>query len=188
MLPNRQSDELRERLADFLSARSVIVGLGNIARGDDGFGPAVARALHGRVAIPLIDAGPAPENFTGRIADYAPDTVLFMDAADLGQPAGRLVLADATELNDIAANTHVGNLSLLAGYLQSAIAAHVLFLLAQPMRVDRLPPDEPFLPGDFDHEEAEPGIMNLSMPMRQAVEQAAALICNVLNGRSACRV
>ena len=188
MVPDGPTDEIRERLKNFLSARSVIVGLGNIDRGDDGFGSAVVRTLRDRVTVPLIDAGPAPENFTGRIADYAPDTVLFIDAADLGQPAGRLVLADTTDLNDIAASTHVGNLNLLAGYLQATGAARCLFLLAQPMQISSPPADEPGRSGEFDHEATGASIIHLSIPLRRAVEQAAALICHVLSGRIACRI
>ena len=52
--------------------RVAVMGIGNPDRGDDGAGLACVRALR-KLRLPasrsvrLIEAGPVPENFTGRI-------------------------------------------------------------------------------------------------------------------------
>ena len=71
-----------------LRGKTVIVGIGNSLRGDDGFGPALVQRLQGRVRPVCIDAGVAPENYLGRIVKEQPDTVLLVDAAHLGLEPG----------------------------------------------------------------------------------------------------
>ena len=69
--------------SDKRTAKIVLVGIGNPLRGDDGFGPALIAALDGQVRAVCIDAGTAPESYAGKIIKENPDTVVFVDAADL---------------------------------------------------------------------------------------------------------
>lgn len=112
--------DLAAALAGFLAARSVIVGIGNSYRSDDGFGPAVISALRGRIDAPLFDAGTAPENHAQRIADLAPRCVLLLDAADMGAPAGTLHLTRPSGGPTLSLSTHTGGLDLLAHYWHGA--------------------------------------------------------------------
>ena len=64
-----------------LRGKTVIVGMGNPLRGDDGFGPALIERLRGKVSATCIDAGIAPENYVGRIVKETPDTILLVDVA-----------------------------------------------------------------------------------------------------------
>ena len=169
-----EAEQLRERLAEFISARSVIVGIGNRQKGDDGFGPAVVDALEGKVAVPIIDAGMSPENFTQRVAAYEPDTVLFVDAAELGRKPGRLGLYSADDLVNSGLSTHAGNVSLIAQYIRSMTGAKCLFLLVQPADVKELS-------NRSAEVLAEPGTINLSSPVQKAVEQVCRMILFVLN-------
>jgi hydrogenase 3 maturation protease len=124
--------DLLTALAGVLTARSVIVGIGNPYRGDDGFGPAVIAALRGRIDAPLFDAGFAPENYAQRIAELAPDRILLLDAADLGVPAGTLRLTRPVSGPTLSLSTHTGGLELLATYWEGACRADCALLLAQP--------------------------------------------------------
>lgn len=153
---------LRAALAAVLAPPAVILGVGNRARGDDGFGPAVLAALRGRVAVPLVDGGPAPENHLQRIAALRPARVLIVDAAELGAAPGALHYCLPDALDDAGASTHAGSLALLARYLDGACGARCGLLLAQ---VQRRP--------------AGPGA-GLSPAGRAAVQRAVRLI------RSAC--
>ena len=54
-------------LSDIKKKKVVLLGIGNILKGDDGFGPALVHELEGKVPITCIDAGPAPENYAGKI-------------------------------------------------------------------------------------------------------------------------
>jgi hydrogenase maturation protease len=121
-------------LAGLLSPRAVIVGVGNCDRGDDGFGPAVANALHNRVRIPVFDVGSTPENFLQPIVACGPTAVLFVDAAELGSAPGTLVLWIPEQLAAGGVSTHATGLPALAEYLKLTAGARSWALLAQPAR------------------------------------------------------
>ena len=148
--------DLAAALAGFLTARSVIVGIGSPYRGDDGFGPAVISALRGRIDVPLFDAGSAPENYAQRIVDLAPHHILLVDAADLGAAAGTLRLMRPVAGPTFSLSTHTGGLDLLARYWDSACGADCALLLAQPQSLAPTP--------------------HLSAPLRQAVRRVRRII------------
>ena len=54
-------------LARILKGKVVIVGVGNVLRGDDGLGPLFVEGLKSKVAAPCINAGNAFENYLGVI-------------------------------------------------------------------------------------------------------------------------
>ncbi|MFI5371894.1 MAG: hydrogenase maturation protease [Candidatus Eisenbacteria bacterium] len=111
---------LTERIQDQLHGRSVVVvGVGNRLRGDDGAGPAVVERLAGAGRDRVIDAGTTPENFLGPLLERAPGVVLFVDAADLGEPPGATVLAPVAELAGRIDSTHAPSLRLVADILAS---------------------------------------------------------------------
>ena len=57
-------------------ARVAILGVGNEMKGDDGAGVRVVRELSQRMpatpGVLLVDAGQAPENFTGPLRRFRP--------------------------------------------------------------------------------------------------------------------
>ena len=69
-----------------------MVGVGHDLWGDDGVGPAVVHSLQeslpGYDQLLLVDAGPAPENFTGKLRGFNPDIILLVDAAELDMLPG----------------------------------------------------------------------------------------------------
>ncbi|MBN1490614.1 MAG: hydrogenase maturation protease [Phycisphaerae bacterium] len=165
-----EEEALRAALAGRLSPSSVIVGIGNRDRGDDAFGPALIDALRGRTTAALADAGTVPENFAQQIAAGRPDTVLFADAAELGEAPGRLVVRSAEALADCGISTHAGNVSLIAEYVTAISGACCLFLLAQPAWTNR-----PTMAG--------PSVQDgLSPPLRDAVSRACRAILGALGG------
>jgi len=121
----------------------VVVGIGHDLRGDDAAGVLAARRLQGYTIgadvgathmLPLlaIDAGPAPENVTGAVRRFAPDLVLLVDAADLGEPPGTVRWLDWRETSGLSASTHALPLYVLAGYLVSELGCAVALLGIQP--------------------------------------------------------
>ena len=133
--PAPEAEQICEKLAEFISMRTVIVGIGNRQKGDDGLAPAVIDNLRGKIPVPLIDAGMSPENFTQSIAAHKPDNVLFIDAADIGRNPGEMALYCADELVGVGVSTHTGNVFLLEKYIYSMTGAGCLFLLVQPADV-----------------------------------------------------
>lgn len=74
------------------SARVAVPGIGNHLFGDDGVGVLMARELTARAGRQadclVLDAGTAPENFTGPLRRFRPDFVLLVDAAQLSAEPG----------------------------------------------------------------------------------------------------
>ena len=151
---------LREALLGVRAERAVVLCIGNPARADDGYGPAVAEALEGRLAAPVFDGGMVPENDLPRIAELQPDVVIFVDAVHFGGEPGELRLLRTDELRSGAISTHSGSLSVLEEFLGHACGCEVLVLAAQPKRT---------ILGEEPSEE-----------MKGAVQRSAALLRNLL--------
>ena len=130
--------------------------MGNPARGDDGFGPALIAALPALPGVVAFDAGMAPENWLGPIARAEPRTVLFVDAADIGEAPGTLRLLRAEELGGCGLSTHALPLGLLLPIAEERCGAPCLLLAVQPL--------------SLAHGE------RLSMPVQAALQAAAKAI------------
>ena len=53
-------DSLQAEITECISGKTLLVGIGNNLRGDDGAGPALIEAIAGRVSAECINAGSAP--------------------------------------------------------------------------------------------------------------------------------
>jgi len=116
-----------------IKGRTLIMGVGNELRGDDGVGPFVARALVGKVALPVIEAGEVPENYGDRIRAARPDTVLVIDAVDFGGQPGEVALFTVEEIAErVNISTHGPSLRILATYVRETVGAEVVLLGIQP--------------------------------------------------------
>ena len=120
------------------SLRVAIVGIGQELRGDDAAGVSVARALQSTVGaiheLPLlvIDAGAAPENFTGQLRRFDPDLVLLIDAAQLNEAPGTIRWLDWQETSGLSASTHTLPPHVLAEYLVNELNCEVALIGIQP--------------------------------------------------------
>jgi hydrogenase 3 maturation protease len=116
--------------------RVAIVGLGHELRGDDGAGIALARALQSVLPdeerLLVIDAGPAPENYTGPLRRFAPQLVLLVDAADMDRPPGTIGWASWQNLEGLGAFTHSLSPRVLASYLIAELGCEVRVVGIQP--------------------------------------------------------
>jgi len=93
-----------EMLPAYCQARVVILGVGNILFGDDGFGPEVINYLTNHYAIPedtyVMDVGTGVRKllFTITLSDSKPEEIVVVDAVDWGQDIGSLSLMSAGDL------------------------------------------------------------------------------------------
>ena len=126
---------LARELADRLNGSVVVVGIGNPLRGDDAAGCELARRLRGRSGALVIDAEEIPESYLFRIAKAHPDTVLLVDAVDIGAAPGSLALVEAEQLAGYCPSTHRLPLGLLMGCLRRVSAADVFLVAVQPARI-----------------------------------------------------
>ena len=158
-----------------------MVGIGNEFYGDDAAGIRVARSLErkqraGRshaprpipVSLQVIDAGLAPENVTGAVRRFAPDLVILVDAALMGEPAGAVRWLDWQETTGLSAATHALPPYMVARYLASELSCEVALIGIQPHASDFGSP--------------------LSLPVRRAVRRVCeGLIALLLSGESSPR-
>jgi hydrogenase 3 maturation protease len=144
----------------------AVVGVGHEFRGDDFAGSAAARALQERVApghaLLVLDAGAAPESFTGPLRRFAPDLILILDAAEMGEAPGAIGWIDPDEVTDVGGPTHALPLPLFAGFLGTSLGCPVRILGIQPAA------------DDFD--------TPLSGVVEAAVEILAAGLAEILGG------
>lgn len=137
------SQLLSQRIAEAGSLpRIAILGVGNLFRCDDAAGILAARELKSKAfaadsdRLLICEAGSAPENWTGKLREFAPDIVLFIDAADVGAEAGTVQWIPTESIDGMSASTHSLPLSILAHYLSLELDCRVLFLGIQPASVD----------------------------------------------------
>jgi hydrogenase 3 maturation protease len=110
----------------------VIVGIGNIMRGDDGFGPALIENIKGKTKALCIDGSSAPENYLGRIVKEAPDNILLVDVAHLGLEAGVYTVIDKSKIVECGFTTHDISPKLFIEYLEKNTKADIFMLGVQP--------------------------------------------------------
>ncbi|HSM57923.1 MAG TPA: hydrogenase maturation peptidase HycI [Candidatus Sulfomarinibacteraceae bacterium] len=118
------------------AARLAVIGVGHELRGDDAAGAQVARRLapYAWERLLVIDAGSAPENFSGVVRRFSPTGVLFVDVAQMDEPPGTVRWLTEDEIAGLSASTHTLPLRLLARYLQEHVNCQVYLIGIQPAR------------------------------------------------------
>jgi len=115
-----------------LKERVVVIGIGNILRGDDSFGPKVIEAISGKVDAVCIDVGSAPENYIGKIAKERPNTILMIDAIDLGKKPGEYELLAKDDIIHSGFSTHDLSPRMFIEFLEKETNADIYLLGVQP--------------------------------------------------------
>jgi hydrogenase 3 maturation protease len=112
--------------------RIAIVGIGHELRGDDAAGVFVARALQSllseREGFLIVDAGPAPENFTSQLRRFKPNLILLVDAAQMQETPGSIRLLDWRDTSGLSASTHTLPPYVLSEYLTGELGCQVILL------------------------------------------------------------
>ena len=151
---------LEDLLAGVPCEKVVILCIGNVMRGDDGFGPAVYERLQGRLACSVVNGDVTPENDLPRIASLSPSVVVFVDAVRSGARPGALSVFEPDNLALRGFDTHTGSMTAVAAYLGQACGAKSVVLAAEPRSTEL---------GE-----------GLSQPVSNAVEEVVALLVRLL--------
>jgi len=126
-----------ERLQKLRGTRTVIVGIGNILKGDDAAGPLICqRVKEARICAEVIDVGTVPENYIQVIVNKAPENLLLIDALDFQAEPGTIELFDPACLSSFAFSTHTLSPTLFLELISKQINVEILFLGIQPGRTD----------------------------------------------------
>lgn len=99
--------QLFEQLSKFRGSKTLIIGVGNTLKADDGAGPIVCEQLKdAKISADLINAGTVPENYIQPIIKKAPQNLLVIDAIDFKAPPGTIRIFKPEQLNSHAISTH----------------------------------------------------------------------------------
>ena len=93
-------------------------------------------ALTGQPHLLILEAGLAPENFTGPLRRFGPDYVLLVDAAEMGDAPGTIRVLDWRDSTGFGPSTHLQPPSTFAEYLIVETGCEVVLLGIQPARLD----------------------------------------------------
>jgi hydrogenase 3 maturation protease len=126
------SRTLLDTLNGLRGSRTVVLGVGNVLKGDDAAGPLVCESLQGRVSAKVIDAGTVPENFIRPVIRARPEHLLIVDAVDSGDVPGTVRVFTSDEVGAFAFSTHALSFHLFAGIIQQEASLDVHVLGIQP--------------------------------------------------------
>jgi hydrogenase 3 maturation protease len=121
-----------ESLFRKIGPKFVLLGVGNPLRADDGAGPELLRRLRNKTSAILLDCEEVPENYLGEIAAIQPETIVVIDAVNLGAGAGAVALLEEDNFQSIGWSTHHGSLRPMIKYIKANTKADVFVLGIQP--------------------------------------------------------
>jgi hydrogenase 3 maturation protease len=114
----------------------VILGIGSELMQDDAAGVIVTQALLKKYGdsnskFKIVCGYNAPENFSSIIADFHPDHIIIIDAADLKQLPGTIHNVPVKAINDYTLGTHKISLIIMIRYLKEVINCDFTVLAVQ---------------------------------------------------------
>ena len=127
---------LLQQLNILRNSATVIIGIGNILKGDDGAGPLVCEQLkRANICADVIDAGTVPENYIQPIIKKAPQKLLIIDAIDFGATPGTIRIFEPDQLSSHVISTHSLSPRLFVDMVCQDINIDVYFVGIQPAQI-----------------------------------------------------
>jgi hydrogenase 3 maturation protease len=112
--------DLKSDIKNRIKGKVAIVAIGNIMRGDDGLGSRFIELLASKaVNAKLFDCGTAPENYIFPILSSACDTLILVDAADMGIAPGGARVFDLDKIANVSFSTHTPSPRLFTDLLKT---------------------------------------------------------------------
>jgi hydrogenase 3 maturation protease len=84
----------------------------------------------------LFDVGEVPENYLEKIAREKPNTIVLIDAVELGASPGTIKIIESDDIKDESLSTPKVSLKLVANYLRKRTSADVFLLGIQPQNTE----------------------------------------------------
>src|ERR671910_98812 len=159
-----------------MSGRILVAGIGNIFLGDDGFGCEVVRRLAERElpeGVEVVDFGIRGLDLAYALQDDY-EVVVFVDAVPRGEESGTVYLIEPEieEDGEVSLDTH-GMDPVKVIRLARALGARPARILVVGCEPQVIPPHGG---GSETHHHYDEMLMELSEPVRAAVEEAAKLV------------
>ena len=128
-------EQLFEQLNKLRGSKTIILGIGNTLKGDDGAGPAVCERIAGKVCAEVIDAATVPENYIQTILKKAPQNLVIIDAVDFAALPGKIELFETEKLNSLVISTHTLSPRIFIDMIRNQVQVSVFFIGIQPAQV-----------------------------------------------------
>ncbi len=126
------NDQLFEQLEKLRDSKTLIVGIGNTLKSDDGAGPLICEQLKDNISAEVIDAGTVPENYIQKIIKKAPQNLLIIDAIDFGASPGDIKIFETDQISSLVISTHTLSPELFVNMIRQEIETAVYFIGIQP--------------------------------------------------------
>ena len=134
MIPQRH---IFKQLNQLKGSKTIIVGIGNTLRADDGAGSLVCERLaNANISAEVIDAATVPENYIQKIIKKSPENLLIIDAIDFAAEPGMVKLFKSCQLNSMVISTHMLSPRIFVDMIQKSIKVNVYIIGIQPARIE----------------------------------------------------
>ncbi len=148
------------------SKRLVVLGVGSELMQDDKAGPDVTVCLEKKYGtdhpkVRIFTGYTTPENFTKDIADFQPEHVIIVDAANLNLAYGELTDLPIDRITDFSLGTHKLSLIMMIRYLAETVNPAFSVLAIQYKSV---------VFGE-----------KMTKEMRAGVKKATAFLCDIID-------
>jgi hydrogenase 3 maturation protease len=128
--------ELEQFLKETLlgTKKLAILGAGAILNADDGAGVIITDNLQKKFNedncknLRIYTGNTAPENFSGEIKKFSPDHLIVIDAADLKEEPGSIMIIDPDIIDGVSFSTHMLPLKVMLQYIQKEIGCRITIL------------------------------------------------------------
>ncbi len=133
-----------ESLPEYVQKRVLILGVGNVLFGDDGFGPAAVDYMLRNCDIPknvhVMDVGTGAGDilFTVRLSSKKPEKIIILDAVDVNKKPGeifQLKIEDLPETKLTDFSLHLFPSSNLLRELRDQMNIQIVILACQAERI-----------------------------------------------------
>ena len=125
------------KCSKWVEGKVLFIGMGNTLRSDDGAGIALLERLKGRLEADFIDCGTVPENYLGKIVDSCAQTIVVLDAVDLGLAPGEVRILEIGDFQETMPSTHNISPGVFMGFLQKEMEDSNIFMVGiQPANTE----------------------------------------------------
>jgi hydrogenase 3 maturation protease len=156
--------QILQQLNQLRGSKTLILGIGNTLKGDDGAGPLVCEHLTGKIRADVIDAGTVPENYIQTIIKKAPQNLLIIDAIDFGAPPGAMDIFRPEQISSFTFSTHTPSPRLFIDMIARQIKVDVYLIGIQPAQTQLG--------------------QNISIPVSKAIQQLSQTIAEVFKSKA----
>ena len=135
--------------------RLALMGIGHELCGDDAAGLRIAgmlrKLLPANEHVLILEAGPAPENFTSVLRRFKPDLIVLLDSALMNDVPGAVRWLNWQDTEGFSASTHTLPLHILAAFLTEELGCSMALVGIQPEQTFADAPLTPRVQASAEH-------------------------------------